>query len=249
MLTIRLVECTPSPLTRCSLSTTYPRRGGGLDRNVQELSCRHTVAKVLDRAPQPVLEIHRGAIAQLLARPGYRREGVAHVASARRVVLGFDVDADEIGDALPQRANTRCDAAPDVEHFAGDLTRRCVTREEICLDDVRDECEVARLLAVTEYHGSRAAERGGDEQRDNSAVLRLEVLARSENVEVAQDDGLKSVSAPEGLAVCLPSKFGRGVRRERTRQEQLMIGKRGGVPVHGRRCGVHDAARFCFVGR
>src|SRR5207302_1615912 len=107
--------------------------------------------------------------------------------------------------------------------------------------------EVTRLAAVTEDYGGPTAERGGDEQRHDGAVLRLEVLARSENVEVAQGDRLEPVSAPEGLAVRFPRKFGRGVRRERTRQERLVIGKHCSVTVRRGRRRVDDATHFGFV--
>src|SRR2546422_5817877 len=85
------------------------------------------------------------------------------------------------------------------------------------LDDVRDEREVTRLPAVAEDHGGRAVQCGGDKQGDDGAVVRLEALAGSEDVEVAQHDRFEPVGPPECLAIRLPREFGRGVRREGAR--------------------------------
>src|SRR5207245_2211847 len=82
---------------------------------------------------------------------------------------------------------------------------------------VRDEREVTRLPAVAEDHGGRAVQCGGDKQGDDGAVVRLEALAGSEDVEVAQHDRFEPVGPPECLAIRLPREFGRGVRREGAR--------------------------------
>src|SRR5437870_6627482 len=156
---------------------------------------------------------------------------MAHVAGAGRLLQRLEVDADETGDPLPQLANARGDAVPDVEHRAVRLFGRRVTGKQVRLDDVREEREVARVPAVAEDDGGRAVQCGGDKQGDNGAVVRLEALAWSENVEVAQYHRFEPVGPPEGLAIRLPREFGGRVRREGARQERLVIGELGGVPV------------------
>ena len=97
----------------------------------------------------------------------------------------LDFDADEIGDVLPQHANARRGTAADIEHAAGDVLSGRLTGEQICLHDIRDEREVARLPTVAEDDWGSAAQRGGDEQRHDGSIVGVEVLTWSENVEVA----------------------------------------------------------------
>src|SRR5437660_1498443 len=112
---------------------------------------------------------------------------------------------------LPQHANARRRTTADVKYAAGRVFSGRLTGEEICLHDIRDEGEVARLPAVAEDHRRGAAQGGGNEQRHDGSVMRVEILTRSENVEVAQHDRLEPMRAPERLAVRLARQFGRGV--------------------------------------
>src|SRR3989442_6497062 len=69
--------------------------------------------------------------------------------------------------SLPELANTRPRAAPDVEDLAGNLLGGCVTREPIRLDDVRDEsARVSRDRKSTRLNSSHV--------RISYAVLCLE---------------------------------------------------------------------------
>ena len=114
-----------------------------------------------------------------------------------------------------------------------------MTGEQVCVHDVRDKREVARLGPVAEDDRRVAVQGGRDEQGDHGAILRIEVLARAEDVEVAQHHGLESIRPPERLAVGLARDLRRGIRRQRARQEPLVLGDFDGIPVGRRRSGEH----------
>ena len=145
----------------------------------------NAVAIIRDRSPQSFFKCDIGGIAQPFTRPRDRRERMPHVTRARLVMQRLDFDADEIGDVLPQHANARRGTAADIEHAAGDLFSGRLTGEQICLHDIRDEGEVARLPTVAEDDRGSAAQRGGDEQRYDGSIVGVEILTWSENVEVA----------------------------------------------------------------
>jgi len=50
-------------------------------------------------------------------------------------------------------------------------------------------------------------ERRGDEQRDNGAILRFQVLTRSEDIEVAQHDRLEPMSRKKAWQYASPASF------------------------------------------
>src|SRR5213075_2201657 len=126
---------------------------------------------------------------------------MADVTGAGQIVTRLERDSGDRGNMLPQFANRGGPAAADVEHAAGDALGRRVTSEQVRVHHVGDKRKVARLRAITEDHRRFAAQRGGDEERYYGTVLRVEILARSEHVEIAQRDRLQPVRAPECLAV------------------------------------------------
>ena len=87
--------------------------------------------------------------------------------------------------------------------------------EQVPLHDVVDVREVARLLAVAVDLERLALERQLEEARDDRRVLRLRVLARPEDVEVAQAHRLEAVEPREDAAVVLRRELRDRVRRDR----------------------------------
>src|SRR5262245_17243547 len=101
-------------------------------------------------------------------------------------------------------------AAADVEGLA----RRpgCLGGEQVGLDDIVDVGEVAGLRAVAVHFERLTAQPPLDEARDDGRVLRLRVLPRAEDVEVAEPHGLDAVEAgsrPRGLPPGRPWTRGR----------------------------------------
>src|SRR5262249_57735977 len=84
--------------------------------------------------------------------------------------------------------------------------------QQIRLDDVVDVSEVARLRAVAVYLERPAANRPEDEAGNHRGVLRFGVLARAEDVEVAQPDRLDSVEPGPDGRILLPGRL-RGAGR------------------------------------
>ena len=109
---------------------------------------------------------------------------------------GSCIRRDLLADDLPM-TSTRLSsdvrlAARDVEHLARGARRGA--GQQVRLDGVVDVAEVARLLAVA-VDGRRAPlQRRRDEVRDDRRVLRLRILARAEDVEVAQRHRLEAVA-------------------------------------------------------
>ena len=109
---------------------------------------------------------------------------MAHVAGARLAVLGLDSGL--AGDAL-QRVEQSVEggalAVGDVDDLAHAARR--LGGAEVRVHDVRDVCEVARLLAVAVDDGPRARHQRVNEARDDAGILGAGVLAGAEDVEVA----------------------------------------------------------------
>src|ERR1044071_6256377 len=107
-----------------------------------------SVAKELDRAPQPVLEPGGRLVAEDLACGGDVGPRVADVARARRRVAAVDGLVEDAGDRLHDLVHARRGAGGDVEDpaaralGAGGADRR--------VDHVLDVGEVPGLLAVAE---------------------------------------------------------------------------------------------------
>src|SRR5881628_4200693 len=165
-----------------------------------------------DRAAQTFVEIHAGLIAHQVTRLGDRGERALHFPRARGFVFRQDRYAGQRANAIPQFVDAHAVAAADVEHLAGHAGRRRAGGEQVRVHHVRDVDEVAGLTPVAVDRGRLPRERRGDEARHHGGVLRLRILARAEDVEVAQDDRLEAVCRVEGDAVPFARELGRGIR-------------------------------------
>src|SRR5882724_1974202 len=127
--------------------------------------------------------------------------------------LAFDTSASVWGTSPTQEAlESRDDvqeahaiSAADVE----DLARRGrrVAGEPVGLHDVVDVGEVARLRAVAVHLERLTAQPPLDEARDDRRILRLRILTRAEDVEVAQADRLDVVEASPDRGVLFAGRL------------------------------------------
>src|SRR5262245_24596720 len=127
------------------------------------------------------------------------------IAAARIRVDGSNVVARDFVDLLQHRIDGDAVAACDVERLPGRSRR--LARQKVGLDDVPDECEIARLQTVAVNRGTPALQHRGNEQSKDAAVLRCRILPWPEDIEVAQRHGLQTVSLRKDLAVHLAEKL------------------------------------------
>ena len=104
--------------------------------------------------------------------------------------------------------------------------------------DIRNVSEVARLLAIPKDGGRGPAQEGDDKLGKYAGVWRLQVLPRSEDVEIPQGDSFQPKIAIEDLAIVFVSQLGESIGRERLRHLRFhtdwgrIIAVRGGGCRH-----------------
>ena len=118
---------------------------------------------------------------------------------------------DRVGDLVDARRRAR----RDVEDRARSRPRRSPARSVASTTFATyvksRDCSPSPSIVI----GSPRSDRG-QEERDHRRVLRVRALARAEDVEVAQDDGLEAlVDAREADAVALGRELRDAVRRDR----------------------------------
>ena len=111
---------------------------------------------------------------------------------------------------------------------------------EVGVDDVPHVGEVPALLAVAIDDGRLAGEQRGREAADDAAVGGAGILARAEDVEVAQAERLQPEQAVEDAEVVLAGELLGRIGRERTRLHRLALGKRRCVAVDRGRAGIDE---------
>src|SRR5207244_4411705 len=79
----------------------------------------------------------------------------------------------------------------DIHALAAESRR--LRSEDICLNHVVNEREVARLFTCTEYDGPLSAHVCRDEFGDGGSVLRRRILSWSEHIEIPQAHRLHAV--------------------------------------------------------
>jgi len=176
---------------------------------------------------------------------------MAHVAGTEGLVNGFRVP--DVGQAARRQAipdedeeATERGRLPDADVedlIDGRRPRRGDAREQVGLDHVLDMAEVPAGLAVPEDDARVAARERGDPPGDHRRVGAPRVLARAEDVEVAQADGLDAVRAREDLGVQLVDALAERIRGERAPDLVLDLGTPRGIAVHRARGGVDEAGR------
>src|ERR1051325_9751078 len=165
------------------------------------VAARLDFAIVVDRQPQPRFEVRVRRVADRRTDPLDGGARVAHLAHPPGRVPRREAYPRKVLDPLPQLSDADGFAAADVEHLAYNALSRRLARQQVGAHDVGDVDEVPRLPAVAADHRRLAAQRGEDEPRDDRCVRRRRVLARTENVEVAQRHGLKAVGGGKRPAI------------------------------------------------
>src|SRR6478736_3407967 len=143
--------------------------------------------KRVDCPLQPILESDGRLPAEHLARAADIGPRVADVPGARRGELLLHRLAEDLADRLRDLVDADGRARRNVEDLAVcALGVACAHR---AVDDVRDIGEVAALVAVAVDPDRTAGGDRGDEEWDHRGVLRERALPRTEDVEIAHDDG------------------------------------------------------------
>ena len=113
--------------------------------------------------------------------------------------------------------------------------------EQVGLNHVGDEAEVAAGFAVTvDVHGI-AFDQAGNPLGEDSGVRAFGVLARAEDVEVAQADALQAVAAGKHVGVEFVHVFGHGVGAQGFADGVLDLGQAGVIAVGGAAGGIDEA--------
>jgi len=158
-------------------------------------------------------------ITQFPARGGNVRLRGTHITGARRLETRLQPLAGQtvqINDQLEQRDGLpRC----NVEDFARRALRRRFGGNQIGGNRVADKREVARLPAIAKNHRRFSPQHPGAEPGNDPGIGRRECLARTENVEVAQGDGLQTIEAMKELRVFLAGVFLQSIGRQRIRRQ------------------------------
>lgn len=193
----------------------------------------------LDGAAQTFAEIDAGLVAETLLCERDVSEGVANIAGARLGMLDGSVVAGEFAQQSDNLIEGDAMAGGEIHDLAADGIG--MRGQQVALDGVLNEGEVAALLAVAVNDGHLAGKHAATEDGENAGVLRGGILMRTEDVEVAQADGFKAVDAGEGTHVVLAGELGDGVGRDGIGRHLLVLGQRGRVAIRRRRSRVNDA--------
>src|SRR4051812_5268337 len=165
----------------------------------------------VDRQPEAGVERHRRRVPEDPLRLREIGPGVPEVAGARRLLPAVHRLAEDLADRRRDGVHARGSAGGDVEDLPARTAR--LTGPHGGVDDVADEREVARLLAVPEHVDRLAGGDPRDEERDCGCVLRHGALPWAEDVEVAKDDALERlVDTREAHAVPLRRELCDAVR-------------------------------------
>src|SRR5690606_6903018 len=101
---------------------------------------------------------------------------------------------------------------------------------------------------VAEDDRPLAVYQGADELGRDGGVGRIRVLARAEDIEVAQRDGLDVIKVVEDRHELLAGELGDGVRRERVRREALVLRRDFRIAIDGGRRGEDDPSNASVAG-
>nr|GEU28556.1 hypothetical protein [Tanacetum cinerariifolium] len=130
-----------------------------------------------------------------------------------------------------------------VDGRANDRTGPPATRcgQQIGLDRVGHETEIAAALAVAVDGHLALADHGRDPLRDHCRVRAARVLPGTEHIEIPQADGLGAIAAGVHGRIQFVDMLAHGVRRQRPADMGLLLGQGGMIAVRGARGGIHEA--------
>jgi len=124
----------------------------------------------------------------------------------------------------------------------------CCCGQEVGLDNVVDVAEVASGFAVAIDADGLTFQDCVDPLGDDGGVGAIGVLARAENVELAQADGLELVGSGKGLGVEFVNGFGGGVWRKDASGFVFHFGGGRIVAINGAAGGKNHSADFGVAG-
>ena len=113
--------------------------------------------------------------------------------------------------------------------------------EEVDLAHVFDKAEIAAGFSVAVDKDRFVFNHAGDPLRDNGGVSAIRVLAWAEDVEIAQADGVKTITARKHVGIQFVDVFGDRIRRQRFADLVFHFGQAGMVAI-GRAGGGIDEA-------
>ena len=145
---------------------------------------------------------------------------VAHITGAKVAVHRLSIGVHAVGGQVATQQGkqfVKCGAVAH-GHVVDLITRLCVFSgggQQIDLHYILDIAEVAAGFAVAVNINFFSFQQCGDPFGNDSGVSAFRVLARAEDVEVAQADGVETVAAGKHIGIQLVDVFGHGVGAER----------------------------------
>ena len=120
--------------------------------------------------------------------------------------------------------------------------------EQVGLHYIVDKAEIAAGFAVAVDIHRFALDHAGDPLRDDGGIGAVRVLARAEDVEVAQAHALQPVGFAKDIGVELVHILGYGIRRQGFADDVFDLGQAGVVAVSAAARGVDKALDFGVSG-
>ncbi len=165
-----------------SASATSEERRGAASDDLLALGRR---LEILDRPPETLRRSRPAANSPSAASPSTMSASVCGTSPARDGVWRRSSRRPRSASSRAM-ISSRLMRSPQPTLNTSPARRRRLAGEQVGLHDVVDVGEVARLRAVAVHLERLPAQPPLDEARDDRRVLRLRVLTRAEDVEVAQ---------------------------------------------------------------
>src|SRR5579885_683619 len=156
----------------------------------------HFLLVPLDGAAEAFFKADERLVAEGFAGGGDVGQCVLDVSGAWGAVDGGVGVSGEFGEDLIRLVQSVALAAGDVEDTPGNFFSGCSGSEKICRDGIFNVSKVAALLAVAKDGGPLAAQHEKCEFCHDTAVGRVWVLARAEDVEVAEAHCFQPIDLP-----------------------------------------------------
>ena len=207
----------------------------GLDRS----DSSQGFAVAASDAASPVRELRLGLVPEFRSRASQVGERVADVARPSGLVPGRQAAARDLPNRCRELVHRDAAAAGHVVDPAAGGRRRG-GREEVRLDRICHESEIATLLPVAVDDRALAPKTRLEEARNHGRVGPFGILSRTEDVEVPQADQLHPVTASEHVRELLVHPLRKRIGRQRPSFLPFAFRERLAVSVNARRRGVDD---------
>src|SRR5579872_2493368 len=135
-----------------------------------------------------------------------------YVPDAFAVVVRYTAESRDEFEQCEHFVQRESHTGRNIERAACHGARVRAGREQVCLNDIIDICEITALRAVAEDRRRATLQHARDEFREHARILAARVLTRTENVEVAKCRGFQSVDAMECGGIEFTAKLLHGIR-------------------------------------